>query len=716
MRGLLLALLTLAAPLVHADPRVDLLSPDSLSLLDQPGEYSFATALGLGDAEKEFLSTHALTGLKRMRLDAVNALSPNYYRPIQKLIRADIDEIIAQSGETVAYSAENAKELGRLKDKKDKDGKVPRQFDYFWLTSRDAAFPLVAVVNRIDKRDFYSSSCGEVRFIYRIAYYRKEDSIESKSTMPLFLNVVYEYVLGTDGTCTEIARLWNSDDVTKPASATSLAEALRIGPLAKSRMKLKQIELNMQAMRYPSELKYDFGGQAIYLMRIFQDKLGTMTPIPLENTLDVAVLQNKKNATLKQALIDQISAGLDKIDNGTFVLNNTGGNLLATRAISFTTTGRARLSNKPFSAVFGANGEGLASIKLDGTKFVKSTLGLVERLNNSTCMGCHQTGGTAGFHLLGRAGSLNTAFNQVILPFSPHYLAERTRRSGYIQALSEGREGSTFRPPSFYPVASGAGSDGFPTYRDGHKREACLSAAQGDYSVGLKCAGETVCRLTAKNAAGGLNIGECVEENNVTAGNVCRKGVITSEAINTGFGDLYSLFAIRDQMNASATFNNAGGCTVPEQGVPLGRISKKCDRETDGGKLKIIDTFSDAAHKPKELCVIQGGDVFDECAVSSNPPQCLVEKAPTVARAYLDTCSASDPCREDYICQQLPVEVSLQYKDATREKTRSLVANRLKKLQAMGVGFCVPNYFVFNMRADGHILPEGRQELIGKPK
>lgn len=30
------------------------------------------------------------------------------------------------------------------------------------------------------------------------------------------------------------------------------------------------------------------------------------------------------------------------------------------------------------------------------------------------------------------------------------------------------------------------------------------------------------------------------------------------------------------------------------------------------------------------------------------------------------------------------------------------------RIQKLGIGFCQPKYFIFNMRADGHIIPKGR--------
>jgi hypothetical protein len=100
---------------------------------------------------------------------------------------------------------------------------------------------------------------------------------------------------------------------------------------------------------------------------------------------------------------------------------------------------------------------------------------------------------------------------------------------------------------------------------------------------------------------------------------------------------------------------------------------------------------------------MRGGTQFDECAKSVNPPECL--KNAKIARGLLDTCYEGHFCREDYICQRLPVEVSRLY--AGMEK--NLVASRLNKLTEKEIGFCVPNYFVFNMRTDGHLVPESRK-------
>lgn len=682
MRKFILVLVaTLCLP-TFADPRVDVLDPGILRHLDQPGRFSLATVLGADAAEASQIRANSATlgHLQLLRLNEFYSVSADRYRQIADTARADIEEVIRQSGErNVAFSSENAEVLAP-------DGKVPRHFDYYWFNSADAAFVLVAVINRVDKKDFYPGTCGEVRFIYRIAYTRGN----TRSTMPMFLNVVYEYPQDASGRCESVARLW-SDPSVEPSDTKDgalMARDLERLPLDKSRIRFKQVELNMQILRYPSELKDDFGGQAAYLFRIFQDIGGKLQPIPLENTLDVAAIS--ADANLRAALVNQLKdvGNLAKIDDGTFVLDNTDGRLLAKRALSFTTTGRARMANKPFTAALGPNPPELARVNFATAKLIKTPAGMIERLNTTSCMGCHQSGGTAGFHMLGRGGSLSTGFNLVILPFSPHYGIERTRRRDYTSALAASGTPDTFRALPFLPMGKGK------------TRDFCLPARQTDFAITAPCGTGNKCVVTASNPALGIRVGECAADNPV-AGHVCRTGEVTDAPMKMSLGDLYNLRALRDTINGRK-ISSIPRCTVPEQGVPLGRIPEKCDPDSVDGRLEFVDNLASASRKPEKMCVVQGGDQFDECARSADPPGCL-ENA-VIKRAYLDTCSRTHYCREDYICQQLPDGVARQYKG----KTRALVARRLEKLANMGVGFCVPNYFVFNMRADGHILPETR--------
>ncbi|TIX35300.1 MAG: hypothetical protein E5V40_27150, partial [Mesorhizobium sp.] len=75
------------------------------------------------------------------------------------------------------------------------DGNVGRIMDMRWLKTDAARFRLVGVVNRLDRRDFVTlngdKSCGEVRFIYRLAYSFRKNGKVLASRLPFNFNAVY---------------------------------------------------------------------------------------------------------------------------------------------------------------------------------------------------------------------------------------------------------------------------------------------------------------------------------------------------------------------------------------------------------------------------------------------------------------------------------------------------------------------------------------------
>ena len=95
-------------------------------------------------------------------------------------------------------------------------------------------------------------------------------------------------------------------------------------------------------------------------------------------------------------------------------------------------------------------------------------------------------------------------------------------------------------------------------------------------------------------------------------------------------------------------------------GFPGGMCAGSCDATTgksDGatcGAIALLTPFND--------CLARGG-LFSTCAQHTRP-------------AALRACSASDPCRPDYLCARTP----------------------------RGASACLPPYFVLQMRVDGHPL------------
>src|SRR5262249_55273053 len=142
--------------------------------------------------------------------------------------------------------------------------------DMRWLKSSAARLRLVGVVNRLDRRDFHAllgeSGCGEVRLIYRLAYSFRKDGKGKvlSSRMPFNFNAVYDVLPGPDGGCAAAAERWRIGEGERVN-----APWLAAGPLSPEHIRFRQLELNAQVVRFPSGQEPQFGGQAVYLMRIF---------------------------------------------------------------------------------------------------------------------------------------------------------------------------------------------------------------------------------------------------------------------------------------------------------------------------------------------------------------------------------------------------------------------------------------------------------------
>ncbi|RWK72305.1 MAG: hypothetical protein EOR50_29590, partial [Mesorhizobium sp.] len=165
------------------------------------------------------------------------------------------------------------------------DGNVGRIIDMRWLKTDAARFRLVGVVNRLDRRDFAEirgdGGCGEVRFVYRLAYSFKKNGKLLASRLPFNFNAIYSAAPDADGGCVGVAGRW-----TPQIDETVDIGWLIGGPLEKAGLSFKQLELNAQMVRFPSGQETEFGGQAAYLMRIFGIDGETVSEKPLENTPD----------------------------------------------------------------------------------------------------------------------------------------------------------------------------------------------------------------------------------------------------------------------------------------------------------------------------------------------------------------------------------------------------------------------------------------------
>jgi len=571
----------------------------------------------------------------------------------------------------------------------ERDGDEPRYFDVRWLNSPFAYFKLIAVVNRMDRMDITKDSCGEVRFIYRLSYKSKAAS----STLPFFINVVEQYP--KEISCARFAKAWLGDE---SAPLKGLA--------------FRQLEVNFQSLRFTSGYMHDFGGQAMYMQRIFRKTGQKLIPVALENTPDVRAVE--KDPSLLKRFVEYLKRpeNLRALDEGTLNINFDP-KFLATRSVSWSTLGRARAANRPYAEIFRTHPGLIETIDMSGLKYIKSRAALVERLDNLTCMGCHQAGGTAGFHMLGMADpEFSHPFNRQEQVFSSHESAEVARRIAYTQAVAQGVEPNHFRPHSTF--SSGIWQAGQPTFAQLRTGELCFLRDK-DFAGRPTCAGE--CRPTVSVKGRAVLLGECVEKE-PSGGRVCWEGEITEVPTPEKF-PTYNFAAFQDKWKMTGptltSFKNYQ-CVLPQSGAPLGRMSRRCtlaEENFTGGIEK--------GPPPAELCANQGGQGFDMCAASGDSGACLETK---VARSMLDMCDSSHLCREDYICQQFPDYSKIKKSDYVRKKDGKLInlstpdkinSAAIDDLHKRGIGFCVPTYFLFNMRLDGHPSPvTGRPP--GQPK
>jgi hypothetical protein len=381
-------------PAQAEDVRAAIVDLKTLQALETP---DLGASLGAVLARAEGVAAPASSRLSALEVDS------SLYRALSATLRTDITEVI--EGVRRPLVTEHADAL------RWPAGNVGRAFDTRWLSSGDAFFTLAGVINRLDRRDLHGEpSCGEVRLIYRLAYRVKAPDGPQSSRLPLTVNAVFVPSQRTE--CHAVARSWVG-----LTDGPSLAQQLIDGPLDFSSLVLDRLEINAQVVRFPSGLETEFGGQAIYLLKVYAPSpggLGLVTQ-PLENTPDVARIQS--SPALRGDLVTWVAEHIADIDRGTYRLPDR---FLATGALSYSTLGINRFANKPFSALFEGELRAALPEPAGRLRWIGSRRGLVERLDNGSCTGCHQAGSTAGFHLLGPDDpKLAGVTNRLASPISP---------------------------------------------------------------------------------------------------------------------------------------------------------------------------------------------------------------------------------------------------------------------------------------------------------
>jgi hypothetical protein len=390
----------------------------------------------------------------------------------------------------------------------------------------------------------------------------------------------------------------------------------------------------------------------------------------------------RQDAELRQRLARYISEHLRDIDGGVYQLPIE---FLTTEALSYSTLGINRLANKPFDVIFPPDERVAIDVSITPElRWINSRDAVIDRLNNGSCLGCHQASTTAGFHFLGEDDpEISGVTNRLELPFSAHFHHELTRRGRQLIAIANQTEVDRFRPHSLLPSTKEVSTNKAcvpERYRDDFQASALWS-----------CSKEETCQVVVEEEGVGILFGQCLPQKGaVLAGNTCRAGKIISNVISEIAP--FNLHAYADQFTHQQLYDlpekkkfafDSYNCRPTRIGVPLGRAYRKCT--TAERSFASVDI----QNIPSELCAVVGGSKFDSC-VEKDFHSCLDS---IVARGMVDSCHSNDFCREDYICQSLPYQLN------------GVNTTKGQEIADAGVGFCTPTYFVFQLRLDGHPVP-----------
>jgi hypothetical protein len=339
----------------------------------------------------------------------------------------------------------------------------------------------------------------------------------------------------------------------------------------------------------------------------------------LENTIDPADFRTPQR---QAELVRWLAENAARVDDGTALLP---AKFLAKRALSVTPRGLSRLANRPFSAALTPNA--FSGQDFTAGRFVKSAAGLLRRLDQLSCQGCHEARSVAGFHLLGEDMANDPVENALALPVSPHVAGDLRRRERIAMLASSGDMADLAVPFAERPS------------RDGGYGAPCglgPDASFADWSCdgGLKC--------TASETRPGDPIGLCQPAAR-QVGDGCELGAVTP-----------SVDGRRDRMGLVSVEPCPGMvCNRSSVGFPGGMCTADCTLPgATCGAIAILDSFN--------ACLARG-ESFLACIRGNT------------SRAGLRACDIDRPCRDDYVCAR----------------------------SAQG-GVCLPPYFVFQLRVDGH--------------
>lgn len=354
-------------------------------------------------------------------------------------------------------------------------------FDRAVLRSRDTRFVLAGIVNRMDRAYVSEDSCGEIRLIYRLTRFDAAPAgAKTAVRLPMTLNLVMKARdarqtdrSGKPITCAEVARRWldNGDWQGLIGSSLYPYDAM-----------LDRIETNIQISIAPKSALHDF--RSDYLLKVFKYNAATkqFEESTLENQIDRdrILVDDDLRRDFKAWLL--APENLREFDRGTVLIPEK---FLAKAAIAPTPAGFDASDLQPeFGMMQGESKDkneadpvftdndvvgALTQAAARGIDMqnLRSVAGFQRRLNDVTCSGCHQTRGIGGFHFPGVDWLVDKPSNSTIVPASPHFFGDQTRRRDILTAFAEDKPPDFSRGFASRPQTRGSRELAGTEYEDG---------------------------------------------------------------------------------------------------------------------------------------------------------------------------------------------------------------------------------------------------------